>query len=121
LRDLFHLTRLDILVSNPHKTQRLFRIAARDQLVQRRHCLARSHFAGIHRVIPEFLFGQGAVLIPDLAVLPHTVRIELHLDFHILGDQVKGGAQFIHEDPARLVFGIDKPIDAVSLVGELLQ
>jgi hypothetical protein len=52
--------------------------------------------AGVDAVVPEVLLLELAILVPELAVAPDPVRVELDLDLHVPGDHVQGPGELVH-------------------------
>ena len=73
----------------------------RDDLVECRHVMAGADLAGILGVVFEVLVGHDPVLVADQAELGHTCRVEVDLDFDVLGDGDQGRAHLLDQAPCK--------------------
>ena len=83
--------------------------------------MPRADFAGVLLVVIEVGRGQHAVLVAEQPVRRDLSRIELDLNLHVLGDGHEVAAHLLDEDLASLADAVDIGIDAVAVVGQLLQ
>ena len=105
---------LEIALGHPART------ADGDDLVERRHLMARADVAGINFVVVEILLAQGAVLIADQTIFADEGGVELDLDLHVMGDREEGRGQFGVEHPPGLSGAVDIGVIAVPAIGDLL-
>ena len=91
------------------------------QVVERGHRVTGPDRPGIHARIAELAVGDGAVLVADQPVGGDRLRIERDLDLGVEGDRLERPGQVLGEQPAGLGQVVDVGIEAVALVGQLLE
>ena len=96
-------------------------ILAQAQGVQGRDRMAGADRTGVHVRVDEVLVGDVAILVADEAVGRDDVSLELDLRLRVEGDRLERAGQVLGEQPAGLVEDVDVGVEAVALVGELLE
>ena len=93
----------------------------RREVVQGGHRVARPDRAGVDPRIAELAVGDGPVLVADEPVRRDHGGIELDLDLGVEGDGLERPDEVLDEQPAGLGEVVDVGVEAVALVGQLLE
>ncbi len=78
-------------------------------------------FAGVRRLVLEFLVGQEFILIPEQAVFLHVTRVKGDLRLGVLGDDVKSPADFLDQHFPRFVYRVNVGVFTVAVLGDDLE
>ena len=92
-----------------------------DDLVRHGERMARAHLARVGRIVAELLVGERAVLVADQPIALHPVRIEFHLDLHIVGKRHEVRTEVPSEHPPGFFGAVDVVVGAVAVVGQRLH
>ena len=115
------LRRLALLVLERIRPRAHLARARRDDLVERRHRVARTDFARVLLVVIKVLRGEAAVLVAQEPVALDLGRIELDLHLHVLRDGHERAAELVHHHLLRLEDGVKKGVVAVPGIRQLLH
>ena len=89
--------------------------------VQDRDLVAGPDGAGVDGVVGEVAVRHRPVLVAELAVRGDRLGVELDLRLGVEGDRLEGPGQVLGEQPAGLVLAVDVGVEAVAVVGQLLE
>jgi hypothetical protein len=116
--DLGHLVGVGIFPPQLHDGNGPIGIEAEGDGVQGGGGVPGTDLASVDGVIAEILVSDIAVLVPDQAVVGHHIRVEIHLDLGVQGDDLRGGGQVFDEEFAGLVDIIHVGVAAVFVIGQ---
>ena len=116
-------SRVRIGPAQPHGREHVLAadVLAQPERVQRGHGVPGTDRAGVDLVVGEIVVADVPVLVADEAVRGDDVAIELDLRPRIERDRLQRAGQVLGEQPAGLVEDVHVGVEAVALVGELLE